>query len=109
MRAANVLAGAAPFAFPVTQSGEEDDFVARLPRRVTRLVHHAGSIGGDHAGRVDALGAVRQPEVQVVDRRRPDDYRDGTRSGPAAGSLADPDAGRAGRFLVDGGPSLAQN
>ena len=105
----DVFARAAPLALPAAQGGEEDDLIARLPRWIVGGVDDTGAIRRDHSRRCDALRAVGQPEVQVVDRRRLDRHGYCPRFGLGAGPLADSHAGRAYRLLVDRGLSLAQN
>src|SRR5260370_28382231 len=107
--AAHVLAGAAPFALPVAQRGEDDDLVSRLPRGIARLVDDSGAIARDDAGRRDALCAMRQPEVEVVDGCGANGHSDRTRAGRRARPLADPDPCRSDRFFVHRRPALAQD
>src|SRR5205823_3883398 len=103
----DLLARPARVALPAADDGIEDDLVARVPAGVGGLGHDAGPVRGQHARRLDALGAARGPEVEVVQRRRAERHRDlaGLRPGP--GTLLDAHAGRAGGFLEDGGKPLA--
>ena len=107
--ALDVLAGPAPLALPAAEGREDDDLVAGLPGRIGGGVDHAGAVGGDDPWRRDALRAVGEPEVQVVDRRRLDRDRHGAGLGLGSGPLANAHAGRAGRLLVNRGAPLAQD
>ncbi len=108
-RALDLLAGATPFALPAAQRREEDDLVAQSPGGIPAGLDYAGGIGRDHARRGYALGALGQPQVQVVDRGGLHGDGDGSRRRLGFGTLANSNAGRSYRFLEHGSPSLAQN
>src|SRR5260370_24945155 len=108
MRAANVLTGAAPFAFPIAQRGEDDHLVSGLPRGIARLMDDPSPIRGDDARRRNPLGAVREPEVEGVDGCRSNGDGNRSRAGLGARTLSDPDPCRSDRFLEDSRPALAQ-
>jgi hypothetical protein len=72
-------------------------------------VDHPGPVCGDHSRGGNSLRAMGEPEVQVVDGGCANRDRNGTGSWFGAGPLADSHACGAGRLLVDGSPSLAQN
>src|SRR5260370_41646035 len=91
MWAANVFTGAAPFGFPVAQRGEDDRLVAGFPRGLARLMDDPSPIRGDDARRRNPLGAVREPEVEVVDGCRWNGDGNRSRAGWGAGALSDPD------------------
>ena len=97
--------GPAQFALPAAEGGEDDDLVTRLPRRVAGRVDDARAVGGDDARGRDALGAVGEPEVQVVDRGGLDCDRDGARLGLGPRPLANPHAVGSDRLLVTPPPA----
>jgi hypothetical protein len=107
--APDVLTSPAPFAFPAAEGGEEDDLITRSPRWIAGRVDHPSPVCGDHSRGGDSLRAMGEPEVQVVDGGGANRDSNGTGSWFGAGALSDSYACRAGRLLVDGSPSLAQN
>ena len=72
-------------------------------------MNHTGAVGRDYAWGRDALRAIRQPKVEVVDRGGANG--DGNRTGPGGGArdLAYPDPGGTDRLLEDSRTTLAQN
>src|SRR5205807_7763824 len=67
-RASDVLPGTAPLALPAADDRVDYDLVARLPGGVARGVDDARTVGSDDSGWRHALRAVRDAQVEVVDR-----------------------------------------
>src|SRR5207237_7739045 len=78
-RASDVLPGPAPLALPAADDRVDHDLVARLPGRVARGVDYARTVGSDDSGWRHALRAVREEQVEVVDRGGANYDRHGSR------------------------------
>src|SRR5207248_11218720 len=98
--AIDVVARAAPLAFPAAQRGEDADLVSGLPAWIARCFDDSRPVGGDDARRRHSLRAVGEPQVEVIQRCGPDGDSDISRPGRGRRSLPDPDAGRPGRLLI---------
>src|SRR5262249_1882827 len=92
LRAEDLLTGTAGLALPAAADRVDDHLVAGLPALGTRLDNHTSPVGAKHTRWLNALGTGDQPEVEMVERRRPDRHSDLARPDRSTSALFDGDA-----------------